>query len=749
MLRDTAPLYSPIAIRRWMAAHEDSTMDDPWNDSDDFIEDRTTRGHYHAREEFSRWAGCLPRPTFVYGRNAALDGPTPPFKKFGRVENHPGDNPGALQAHIPGAPPIPMPGMAVHPDRPGRYTPDTGSASGYASRSDDSRAPDMGREDDLRYRALSSRDRYSNEPYWDDGRFDTRPRFDNRPHHAQRSNNNERRRDHNFAFADNRVHTRELVRPRPNTPPRTPPSMAVRDIGDPPRIIPSQDLHLAPRGSDGHPQSAWALRQADPESILDEDSCPGPDVDFCAEEEARIVRTHAKPINLLNNLAPLWNEGNPRLLGRFHHCQIQTLHQAYNLIAFMQNGQQEAYELFMQTTQNLAAFPLRFRTEGEAHLMRHQQQIDRTWWINTTGGPRPPRHVRHPNPRPGPSTPYPRRIYAPGPSQPGRSIPAEMQAEREAPCLYGPLPATAPPTYTFGSAGPLQPAAPTTTIASTRCSVTPTVSADSGVGYLATSPPNPTDTPPVLNHAGLPALNVGTNSRWTIGELENRFSRMHPDGWNRGILNFSARRGTTLGDTPRRINVLALNTFMALCPMHRRALAHQHHLFLEAGVRLFSIDGLYEYILRTGGYPVDSLPLDHYPFLTDNITIFLVAAWFAQHGIAPGTPDVLALEEFARLRRNMSAGISNLDNMEWNDEPYSARIALSMTGIPTWAELRHAPQRPAETGLAASLHAPGMDDVVLTTPNPPPMPPTDSEADGEANDDTNDLLKDQATASSG
>ncbi|KAJ7481403.1 hypothetical protein B0H11DRAFT_2232892 [Mycena galericulata] len=727
-------------------------MDDPWNDSDDFIEDRTNRGHYHAREAFSRWTGILPRPTFVHGRHAALSEPIPPFKKFGRVDNYPGDNPGAFQAHTPGASPASTPGMAVHPDRPGHYTPETGSASGYASRSDDSRTPDTGREDALRYRALSSRERYSNEPYWDDGRFETRPRFDNRPTHAPRSGNSERRRDHNFAFADNRAHMRDLARPRANSPPPHPPSMAVRDQGDPPRIIPSQDLRLAPRGSDGHPQSAWALRQADPESILDEDSCPGPDVDFCAEEEARIVRAHAKPLSILNITVPVWNEGNSRLLGRFHHCQIQTLHQAYNLIAFMQIGQQEAYELFMQTTQNLAAYPLRFRTEGEAHLMRHQQQIDRAWWVTTTGAPRPPRHVRHPNPRPGPSTPYPRRVYPPGPSHPGRSIPAEMQAERQAPRLYGPLPATAsptaPPTYTFGSAGPLQPAAPATTIARTRRSLTPTVSADPGVGYLGTSPPNPADAPPVLNENGLPALDVGTNSRWTIGELENRLSRIHPDGWNRGILNFSARRGTTLGDTPRRINVLALNTIMALCPMHRRSLAHQHHLFLVTGIRLFSIDGLYGYILHTGGYPVDSLPLDHYPFLTDNITIFLVAAWFAQHGIAPGSPDVLALEEFARLRRNMSAGISNLDNMEWNDEPLSARIALSMT-VPPWAELRHAPQRPAATGLAASLHAPGMDDIVLTTPEPPPTPPTDSDADGEANNDTDDPLIHQAAASSG
>ncbi|KAJ7446038.1 hypothetical protein B0H11DRAFT_1930379 [Mycena galericulata] len=740
MQHDSPPLYSPLAIQRWMALNEDSAMDDPWNDSDEFIEDRTNRGHYHARKNVSRWAGELPVPTFVYGRHAALNGPVPPFRNFGSVHNYPGDNPGALQAQIPG-----------------RYTPETGSASGYASQSDDSRAPDMGREDALRYRALSSRDRYSNEPYWDDGRFDTRPQFDNRRPHAQRGNATERRRDHNFAFADDSRATRDIARPRAISPPRIPPSMAVRDHGDPPRIIPSQDLRLAPRGSDGHPQSTWALRQSDPESILDEDSCPGPDVEFCAEEEARIGRAHAKSINPLNNnnIVSVWNEGNPRLLGRFHRCQIQTLHQAYNLIAFMQIGQQEAYELFMQTTQNLAAFPLRFRTEGEAHLMRHQQQIDRAWWTTTTGAPRPPRHVRHPNPRPGVGTviPYSRRTYASGPyalgpSQPGQTVPAALQAAHQAPRLYGPR-TTAPPTYTFGTAGPSQPVPHTAMTARTRRSITPTLSADSGVGYLGTSPPNPADVPPLLNEAGLAPLNAGTNSRWTIGELENRFSCMHPNGWNRGILTFMSRIGTTMGDTPRRTHVLSLNTFMALSPTHRRALAHQHHLFMDAGIRLFSIDGLYAYILRTGGYEVDSLPLDHYPFLTDNITIFLVAAWFAQHGIAPGSQDVLALEEFARLRRNMSAGISNLDNMEWNDEPHSARIALAMTGIPAWAELRHAPLRIAATGLAASVHAPRMEDVVLTTPDPPPTPPTDSDADGENHDDANAPLNDQAAASSG
>ncbi|KAJ7768439.1 hypothetical protein B0H16DRAFT_1453142 [Mycena metata] len=74
---------------------EDSPMGPPGpNDIPQYIEDNNGSGQYFQREQRSRWAGDLPRPTFVFGIIAPMDGPIPRFNCFGVVENYPGDNPG-------------------------------------------------------------------------------------------------------------------------------------------------------------------------------------------------------------------------------------------------------------------------------------------------------------------------------------------------------------------------------------------------------------------------------------------------------------------------------------------------------------------------------------------------------------------------------------------------------------------------------------------------------------------------------
>ncbi|KAJ7434623.1 hypothetical protein B0H11DRAFT_1938389, partial [Mycena galericulata] len=518
----------------------------------------------------------------------------------------------------------------------------------------------------------------------------------------------DRTRNYNIAFAeDTRMHARAVGRAtsRGTTPPPTPlaPLVRSRPPGDPPRIIPSPDLRLAPRGPDGHPQSPWAVRRASPESIDDDDDGPIPDPEFSTIEEARIARFRSKPLND-QRAPPIWNPGNPRLLGRFHHHQIQTLDQAYNIISFLHNGQDEAYELFQVINQNGSGFPEVFRTEGEAYLIRHQQELERMWWNTTTGAPRPPRHVRHPNTRPavslgprrdepGPSTTQRQRAEAGPPST------AVMQEERQAPRVYGPPPvfAPAPATYIFGNTTPIRTTPSTTAVVRP---VPPPPTPGDAQGYLGTSPPNPADSAPTVpSFWEFPSLDATPNSRWSINDLTNRFTRIHPRHWNMAVRDYLGHAPTTLGDTPRRDDVLPSTPPATPIPA------------------IFRIEGLYDHVVRIGEYEVASLPLEHYPFLTDNITIYLVAAWFAQHGIAPGTPEVAAIQEFARIRRNVSLGITNWENSEWVAEPRNMASTLSMTRgeIPHRTDLQHAPLRPAPTGLAASIHAPAMEDVLATT----------------------------------
>ncbi|KAJ7430846.1 hypothetical protein B0H11DRAFT_2262835 [Mycena galericulata] len=669
-------------------------MDDPWNNSDGFIEDRGHRSNYILREEYSCWASTLPRPTFVFGIHATLDGAVPPFKKFSCIENYPGDNLGLRNA-----------GQNM-----GRDTPDRMSGSGYTTRSDDSR------DDALRHRTLSLRKHFSNELFWQDARFDNRPCYGTRRQdQCNHATGGDRLRNHNIAFTeDTRTHVRAIGRAnsRGTTPPPFIPAPPAWDrmVSEQPRILACPNLRLAPRGPDSHPQSPWALRRTSPDSIDDDDNGPHDDPDFVANEEDGIVRFNAKPLKDARS-QPFWNDGNPHLLGRFHHCQIQTLEQAYNLISFLHIGQGEAYERFQVINQNGSGFPEVFRSEGEAYLIRHQQELERMWWNTTTGMSQPPRHVRHPNPRP----PHHRACNAKnrGPQR-NTAIPV---------LLFVP----APTNYTFGTTAPIRPTPATTVVAwpAPSTQVGPVLPApppppchntDEASGYLGTSPPDPADVPPMVPSVWeFPALESVPNSRWSANELTNRFTRIHPRHWNMVVHDYLGHAPTTMGDTPNRNDVLVIYTIFAMAPADRRLLPHQFRLFFDAVMWLFSIKDLYDHVIRIGEYELDSLPLEHYPFLTDNITIYIVAAWFAQHGIAPGTPEVAAIEEFAQIRRNVSHQIPDWDNVEWAAEPRNATTSLSMTlgEIPHQRDIHHAPLCPVPPGISASIHAP-MDGVMPT-----------------------------------
>ncbi|KAJ7712520.1 hypothetical protein DFH07DRAFT_974933, partial [Mycena maculata] len=230
----------------------------------------------------------------------------------------------------------------------------------------------------------------------------------------------------------------------------------------------------------------------------------------------------------------------------------------------------------------------------------------------------------------------------------------------------------APPAYTFGSTTAVAPVPATTTVV--MCN-------EGRRTQILTADPD------------FPPLDATINTRWDSGDVMNRYSRITPMQWNLGVRNFLGQVAMTIGETPRRNDVLAAQTFFALAPADRRRYSHQYRLFLTTATRLFSVPGLFNHIMAIGEYQLAQLPIAHYPFLTDNLTIFLVAAWFGQHGIVPGTPDVEALEDFARVHRNMTAHIENLNNVEWHDEPCDATTALAMTAgeIPHWSVIVHAP----------------------------------------------------------
>ncbi|KAJ7606448.1 hypothetical protein DFH06DRAFT_1347982 [Mycena polygramma] len=669
--------YTFECIRRWMDYDEDSPMDSPWDDSDSFIENRCG-----ARQD-TLLTNYLATGTVNYHDQL------PPFRG-----SNPGDNPDH------------------HMNSQGPHSP--GPWSGSVSTDDSRRHDSFSHEVELRHRASSSvcdRPRFRDEPVWDNGSRNRRPN----PYSFAYEGSRSRYAQQFAAEGQQRSRAPTGAPPRgvhgPSSPPAPPCPPA-----DPLRILDNPDLSLSPRGPDGHPMSEWAIKQAGPEPCV-EDECPPSDDNYAATEEARIERARTKPLKLGRAVQPVWRDNNQRLLGRFHRCQIVTLEQAFNLISFLNAGQQEAWELYSTFTQNLAAFPLLFRTEGKAYILCHQQDIERSWWITVTGEARTPRHERHPGPStlrrnarpptiPGPFTPnlpmYGDRgtpnfgSHASGSTSAGATSSSSNSSNSHPPTWVmdptRPHPRVNVPTARYGPRRQPQ------TLSRPR-STTLVLSPDDSQGYLGTSPPNPTDTPPGPELEEFAGSALTPNTRWTAEQ----------------ILLLGG------GDTARREDMLAHQTNLALAPDNRRIANHQHKQFTNAALYLFSVRGLFAHIVSVGGYPTASLSISHYRSLTDNITIFLIAAWYVQHGIVPGSPDVLALEEFARSCRNMMAGNTDITNEVWpvDEMDAVATLGYDATCIPSWTAFQHASARPdiapgstpgtntaaAPSGLAASAHA--------------------------------------------
>ncbi|KAJ7086048.1 hypothetical protein B0H15DRAFT_801693 [Mycena belliarum] len=671
-------------------------MGEPFNDSPSFIEDRN-RGSYHERMKKSRWGGSLPRPKFVYGVYAPLDGAIPPFAGFGEVANYAGDNPAPHQVED-GTPKRSAP-PALSPDnRPGRYTASSAGSSEY--RHDDGRHYEspVYREDVLRHRAMTSRNRYPDEPHWSDGRYDKRPRYT-----PQDDRTDDRAQFHEFSLhAEDRVRAQEAKSARQTGGGQRAPPQRTRE---------SPDLRVLTRGADGHPQSAWAVGQNSGDPPEDDVICPPPDPEYVGLEELRLSRVRT-PRERRDGLPPSLRSRTTRQLGAWFSCQIQTLDQAYNLCALVAEGQQESYDFFCLIVHNLASFPREFRTEGEGHLMRYQQDMERAFWTAATGGPRVSRSGNTPTTSTSRGFTIPRANIA-GPAA------AAARAAAAFPFSFGSINT---PTAHSGAlnAGIRMPAI----VTRDGRAQTPTFSPDPSPGYLGSAPADPLDVPPKRDANDMPELAQTPNTLWTVGELLYTYVNRHPDTWGVGIRGFLLTPATHLGDTPSLADVLCYHTSTALCPGDRRRIAHQYHLFFDMVVRLFSIRGLFAQIVMIGGYPFASLPMSHYPYLTDNITLALVAAWFVQHGIAPGSDAVTMLESWAKVRRNIGAHVTELDNEEWAEAPGSAAFmeSLSREDVPLWADLHHAPLRPtapssviAAGGLDTSIHAP-MEGVATTTP---------------------------------
>ncbi|KAJ7739794.1 hypothetical protein DFH07DRAFT_778618 [Mycena maculata] len=573
----------------------------------------------------------------------------------------------------------------------GRHTSDTRSTASSDQRGEDRHyGPPQAREDILRHQVQTSRDRHRDAPYW---KSRTGGRYGN---YSSRSE-----------YSDDTVDR------------------------DRDRYRYLQDLEREDnRRPDGHPIASTASHPFN----------PVPDPDYVNREEERRAAA-SRPRDDVTARVP------PETLGIWRFLQMAVVPQSLNLTEWLARGEETAYLKFLDIARRCSEDPTAFRTEGEAYLMRNQQTLERNWWVYTTGAVHPPRAERIRS-----STNQTRTSNsAAGPS---RCPQADMEVDDGAPPAPQP---TAPPhtpatgtMWSFGTTIVLPAATPGTAAGPSGVNLFPP-SAETRA-YFGTSPPDPVDVaPPASTHGDFRPWRGLPNSLATEVEIARYYAFLDTHLWMSSLRNMLGTRPRPGGDSVFNPDAQAYQTLIALGPGDRRNNTHQWHLFFETALTMLSIPALYAHIVTIGGYPTASLPLEHYPYATDNITIPLVAAWLVQHGVPTTGPEIGHMESFARSCRNMRVGIVELDNVGWADEPrdIASAFALDHSTIPTWGNLGHGPRRttapPTIGGIMQSMHAPAMEveptspalgpesaALAAELPPPPPSPTNDGEEGGEA-----------------
>ncbi|KAJ6477095.1 hypothetical protein C8R47DRAFT_1075420 [Mycena vitilis] len=762
---------------------EDTDMPLPWDDTDFWIEDRGRRGAHLLRGPAGS-AGYWTAPhggwTYVLPIGAPLNTPPPPRRGV------------AAQAQRPDSPPVQTgTGAALTVQTPtatnsrgntGRSSTDTQSTDGSVDASRHWESPAF-RADTARHQRFLNDQRFRDEPHWDprsrprDSRTaprdypEDRTRYNERVGYSSDREDNMRARDLRAIRA--RPYSREARRDdhrADDTRKDGARKDERRTEGDnPARLFDSPDPHVAPRAPDGHPLAPRAASREHVDELL-------PDPDYVAREDERLARSRAKSSqNRARGIVPPARPTDERT-GIWRTLQVGTIAQAINLCEWLDLGEETAYQKFQHVVQTCAAAPTEFRAEGEAYLLRHQQQLEQSWWRTTRGEARAPARAAPPvasgsrnntAPASTPRTVVDVDAVMDDAAPEQRSNAAKKKGKTVAQVIAS--------QWSFGTVLPVQPARETAAVYV------------DGPGYFGTSPPDPTDIAPPPAAVGDFRVWQGLpNSQATVLEVIRHYEFAPPHLWTQGMRNQRGEVPRQSGDSPRTGDALAYQTFVALGPADRRNYAHQWRRFFDTAITMMSIPGLYHHLVTHGGYPPASDPMAHFQGLTDNITMPYIAAWFVRHGVPTTGPIVEQMEAFARSRRNARANIPDLNQVGWEDEPRSVASAMAAdtASIPPWSVVSHvAPPRPSgpsrpnavtaptqvtTQGLSSSMHAPmeveapefsiqtGTSGVLIINdpvgPTLPPPPPETPESDDDdaahdaVHDDDDDDVENEAEA---
>jgi hypothetical protein len=132
---------------------------------------------------------------------------------------------------------------------------------------------------------------------------------------------------------------------------------------------------------------------------------------------------------------------------------------------------------------------------------------------------------------------------------------------------------------------------------------------------------------------------------------------------------------------------------------------------------VLSVAGPFNRIAQLSKYEFANWALEHYLFLTGNITMSHVVAWLVQHGVVRDGQAIRHLESFACARRNLKEGLETPmpSNFKSGDRPRCEADMLSLAlgqDFVHWREVAHAGLQPdvESTYPAHPGHPEAMDE---------------------------------------
>ncbi|KAJ7177663.1 hypothetical protein C8R46DRAFT_1029275 [Mycena filopes] len=352
---------------------------------------------------------------------------------------------------------------------------------------------------------------------------------------------------------------------------------------------------------------------------------------------------------------------------------VATFPQAVNLMRWVYRGDKHAMEFMCAIMTRLGTDPTIPRTPGEVTVLQYQNQAMVQYKQTVYGGRAPSAQATavHGPPRTVGTQETQKELMAPaaapGPApEPAPADIATMAMDEDTPM---PIPTDIAPSTTE------EPADPFATVP-VFLGAAQLVIPDLTTVHIAEKPTDESmgrrGTTATLSQALHWYRNLPT-SHWPHG------FRVTPDEWV-----------TTSGGVPWYLDVGAWFTLNSLIPKRDGTTSLHRASMLKATVLCLSVVGVYEHFAHEGEYPLNNLPLEHYPFDAGNIGFSQIVAWFMQHGIAPCSEALQALQFFARLRRNRIAGADgpNVEvfSMDW---PNSASDIIQMILRPEdkWVDL--------------------------------------------------------------